>query len=54
MENAGQAPETVTISVGIAVYRHPGHTSAQLLQAAEQALRDAKTAGRNRVEVPQW
>jgi diguanylate cyclase (GGDEF)-like protein len=39
----------VTVSVGIASMFHDGTDSPHLLQLAEQALRRAKTAGRNRV-----
>ncbi|UCE32836.1 MAG: diguanylate cyclase, partial [Burkholderiales bacterium] len=40
----------VTVSAGLAEYR-PGETVEQLLERADQALYDAKRAGRNRVRM---
>lgn len=40
-----------TISIGIAAFPRHGHTSDELLRAADQALYTAKEAGRNRVVV---
>lgn len=47
-ENGADA--SVTLSLGIAAMQH-GNTLEALLASAETALRRAKTAGRNRVEV---
>lgn len=41
---------TISISAGVAVL-HPGETLSQLLQRADQALYEAKLAGRNRVHA---
>ena len=38
----------VTVSIGIAAYPHDGHDANTLIACADQALRDAKAAGRNR------
>ena len=42
---------SATISMGIALYPEHGTTRDELLRAADQALYDAKRAGRNRVSV---
>ncbi len=47
----GQALETVTLSVGVAVFPENGSTSAEILKAADTALYRAKHAGRDRVVV---
>jgi len=39
----------ITISGGVATYPHQGTTTTALLQAAEQALEQAKHSGRNRI-----
>jgi diguanylate cyclase (GGDEF)-like protein/PAS domain S-box-containing protein len=43
------APVKATISVGIARYRDPGETFAACLKRADEALYEAKRAGRDRV-----
>jgi two-component system cell cycle response regulator len=40
---------TVTISIGVAVLSGPNDTSEALLKRADEALYEAKAAGRNRV-----
>ncbi|MFA5890919.1 MAG: diguanylate cyclase [Actinomycetota bacterium] len=45
----GETPVAVTISIGYAVYPENGTTPRQLLDAADQALYEAKARGRNRV-----
>jgi diguanylate cyclase (GGDEF)-like protein len=40
---------TVTVSFGVATIVHPDQTMAQLLAAADRALYQAKSSGRNRV-----
>jgi len=46
----GQAAVSVTLSGGLAEHR-PGESVAQTLERAEQALKDAKAQGHNRVVV---
>ncbi|WP_337840146.1 GGDEF domain-containing protein [Rheinheimera sp.] len=46
---AAEQPLTVTISAGVACYPEHGTTAFNLIQAADQALYQAKAAGRNRV-----
>jgi diguanylate cyclase (GGDEF)-like protein len=41
--------ESITISLGVAVYPRDGDTAQALLQSADQALYEAKHKGRNRV-----
>jgi diguanylate cyclase (GGDEF)-like protein len=42
----------ITISMGLAVYSHPYlQSDTELLQQADKALADAKTNGKNRIEV---
>lgn len=48
---AGQTLNTVTLSLGIAVYPDHGATGAMILTAADTALYRAKHAGRDRVAV---
>jgi two-component system, cell cycle response regulator len=50
----GEAPVTVTVSIGIAVYPDHGRTPTALLDAADDALYAAKAAGRDthRVATP--
>jgi diguanylate cyclase (GGDEF)-like protein len=43
------APERVTISIGVATYPTHASTAAELLRAADEALYQSKTQGRNRV-----
>ena len=45
------SPVRITASVGIAVFPEHGNTPHSLLEAADTALYQAKTAGRNRVAV---
>lgn len=45
----GERPVPVTISIGYAVYPENGTTPRQLLDAADRALYEAKSRGRNRV-----
>jgi len=44
-----QTIETITISLGVAVYPRDGETPQALLQSADRALYEAKHSGRNRV-----
>jgi diguanylate cyclase (GGDEF)-like protein len=48
---AGEAPLRVTVSQGIAVYPGHGRAPGALLEAADDALYDAKHAGRDRWRV---
>ena len=48
---AGQTLEAVTVSIGVASYPEHGATAEDLLRAADDALYDAKRAGRNRVHL---
>ena len=45
-----EGPISITVSIGVATSR-PGQTPAQLLEAADRALYEAKAAGRNKVIV---
>jgi diguanylate cyclase (GGDEF)-like protein len=45
----GQKPERVTISIGVALFPDEAHFKADLLEAADVALYQAKAQGRNRV-----
>ena len=47
----GQALGKVTVSLGVALYPRHGATGEEVLRAADQALYQAKRAGRNRVIV---
>jgi diguanylate cyclase (GGDEF)-like protein/PAS domain S-box-containing protein len=47
----GQPLETVTLSVGVAIYPEHGMTAQELLRAADGALYQAKKQGRDRVVV---
>jgi two-component system cell cycle response regulator len=44
----GQVPLAVTVSLGVAVHPRHGATATALLRAADEALYDAKRAGRDR------
>ncbi|MFH1748524.1 MAG: diguanylate cyclase [Planctomycetota bacterium] len=46
-----EAPGPVTISGGIACYPWDGHTRAELLRAADDAMLAAKQTGKNRIEL---
>jgi len=48
---AGQVLETVTLSLGVAVFPEHGSTSAAILRAVDDALYRAKHEGRSRVVV---
>jgi diguanylate cyclase (GGDEF)-like protein len=45
------ASEPVTVSLGVATFPEDGHDPATLMAAADRALYQAKTGGRNRVEA---
>ncbi len=45
-----EGPISITVSIGVAT-SHAGQTPAQLLEAADRALYEAKAAGRNKVIV---
>jgi diguanylate cyclase (GGDEF)-like protein len=45
----GQHLGVVTVSIGVASFPNHGHTLADLITAADNALYRAKTDGRNRV-----
>lgn len=47
-EHASEPLGLVTASFGVAAYPEDGHTPAELLRAADQAMFSAKRAGRNR------
>jgi diguanylate cyclase (GGDEF)-like protein len=47
----GQRIGDVTISIGIAILPEHGQTADDLIRAADAALYDAKSAGRDRVEI---
>jgi|GEM_PF-2364546 len=49
VKHNGQALETVTASLGIAIFRTHGTTAEALVSAADEALYQAKHSGRNRV-----
>ncbi len=51
VEGPGQKRIRVTISIGVAVYPGHGTNADALLRAADEALYEAKGAGRNRVVV---
>lgn len=46
---AKHQPVTITLSAGVAVYPEHGTTAFNLIQAADEALYQAKAAGRNQV-----
>ena len=39
------------LEIGVTMYPHPAQDSADLLRMSDQALYDAKHAGRNRIHV---
>jgi diguanylate cyclase (GGDEF)-like protein len=49
LTHRGQPVPTITASLGVACFPQHGQTGAELLQKADQALYQAKAAGRNRV-----
>jgi diguanylate cyclase (GGDEF)-like protein len=51
IDDGRQARVSVTVSVGVAAFRHSGHSVHELLDAADTALYAAKHAGRNCVRV---
>ncbi|QQE65610.1 hypothetical protein GFS31_22980 [Leptolyngbya sp. BL0902] len=48
----GQSLGTITASLGVAAFPHHGHTVEALIKIADEALYQAKTAGRNQVFSP--
>jgi diguanylate cyclase (GGDEF)-like protein len=44
-------PQTITVSIGLALWPAQGQSLEQLLSAADSAMYTAKSAGRNRVEL---
>lgn len=52
-EDSGQGKGEVTVSVAVAEFPACGSNEQELIAAAEQALREAKQAGRNRVQSAQ-
>jgi len=48
-ENDGKTPYRVTVSIGVASYPFDSRDQKGLIQSADEALYDAKKAGRNRV-----
>jgi diguanylate cyclase (GGDEF)-like protein len=51
MSHQGRPLESITVSLGVAVFLDHGHLADELIKAADQALFQAKHHGRNRVEV---
>jgi diguanylate cyclase (GGDEF)-like protein len=47
----GEEPVRITVSIGVAAYPRHGASFSSLIEAADQALYDAKQAGRDRVVV---
>jgi diguanylate cyclase (GGDEF)-like protein len=47
----GQLIQSVTVSIGVALFPRHGRTSQSLLQAADHALYRAKEKGRDRLEL---
>jgi diguanylate cyclase (GGDEF)-like protein len=46
---SGHGPDRITVSIGVAEYPASGGDSTEVLQAADRALYQAKSEGRNRV-----
>ena len=51
VEHRGQPLDTVTLSLGVAVFPDHGTTTEDLFRAADAALYRAKASGRDRVEM---
>jgi diguanylate cyclase (GGDEF)-like protein len=51
LEHQGQSLGGITVSMGVAVYPQHGEEPEALLQTADKALYQAKSAGRDRVVV---
>ena len=50
-EQEAGSPDALTVSVGIATYPGDANSAAELLRLADRALYDAKTSGRNQVQL---
>jgi diguanylate cyclase (GGDEF)-like protein len=51
VQDGGQSPEAITLSLGVAIYPQHGQTIENVLRAADAALYRAKQEGRDRVIV---
>jgi diguanylate cyclase (GGDEF)-like protein len=51
VQYGAQSLPTITISLGVAAFPHHGTTDEEVMKAADNALYQAKTAGRNQVIV---
>jgi len=51
VEHQGQRIGDVTISIGVAIFPGHGGTADELIRAADAALYEAKSAGRDRVQL---